>query len=127
MIAKSVNHISFAVRNLEKAQDFYGGVLGLEPIERPDFGIPGTWFGAGNAQVHLIETPAGMDVGNPPPGLTPMANHQAFTIADYAETLAALKSRDVEVLETSPENGQLFIRDPDGHVIELISETARPR
>jgi len=127
MIAKSVNHISFAVRNLERAQGFYEGVLGLEQIERPDFGFPGAWYGAGNAQVHLIEVPDGTDIGAPPTGLTPLANHQAFTVADYAQTLATLKSRGVEVLETSPENGQLFVRDPDGYVIELIAEGARPR
>ena len=127
MIAKSVNHISFAVRNLERAQGFYEGVLGLEQIERPDFGIPGTWYGAGNAQVHLIEVPDGTDIGAPPPGLTPLANHQAFAIEDYVETLESLKTRGIEVLETTPENGQLFVRDPDGHVIELIVEGARGR
>ena len=127
MIAKSVNHIIFAVRNLERAQSFYEGVLGLEQIERPDFGIPGTWYGAGNAQVHLIEVPDGTDIGTPPPGLIPLANHQAFTVADYTETLAALNSHGIEVFETSPENGQLFVRDPDGYVIELIAEGARPR
>ena len=127
MVAKSVNHISFAVRNLERAQGFYEGVLGLEQIERPDFGIPGTWYGAGNAQVHLIEVPDGTDIGAPPPGLTPLANHQAFAIEDYVETLERLKARGIEVLETTPENGQLFVRDPDGYVIELIVEGARDR
>ncbi len=127
MIAKSVNHISFAVRNLERAQGFYEGVLGLEQIERPDFGIPGTWYAAGNAQVHLIEVPDGTDIGAPPPGLTPLANHQAFAIEDYVETLERLKTRGIEVLETTPENGQLFVRDPDGYVIELIVEGARDR
>ena len=125
MIAKSVNHISFAVRDLERAQTFYEGVLGLEQIERPDFGIPGAWYGAGNSQVHLIEVPAGVDVGTPPPGLSPLANHQAFAIEDYAKTLETLRDRGVEVLETTPENGQLFVRDPDGYVIELIVEGAR--
>ena len=127
MIAKSVNHISFAVRNLERAQGFYEGVLGLEQIERPDFGIPGTWYAAGNAQVHLIEVPDGTDIGAPPPGLTPLANHQAFAIEDYVETLERLKTRGIEVLETTPENGQLFVGDPDGYVIELIVEGARDR
>ena len=127
MIAKSVNHISFAVRSLERSRDFYEGLLGLEQIERPDFGIPGIWYGAGNAQVHLIEVPEDAEVGSPAPDLTPLANHQAFTISDYTKTLEVLKSRGVGVLETSAENGQLFIQDPDGNVIELIAEGARPR
>lgn len=127
MVAKSVNHISFAVSDLEKARGFYEDLLGLERIERPDFGIPGTWYRVGNAEVHLIEVPDGVDVGTPPPGLIPLANHQAFAIEDYAETLTTLKARGMEVLETTPDNGQLFVRDPDGHVIELIVEGARGR
>ena len=52
MIARSLHHTSFAVRDLERARAFYGGVLGLQEIERPDFGaIQGVWYGVGNAQV----------------------------------------------------------------------------
>lgn len=125
MLARSVNHISFAVRDLERARGFYEGVLGLEPIERPEFGIPGTWYGTGNAEVHLIAVPEGVDIGAPPGSLSPLANHQAFAVEDYAKTLEQLQRHGVEVLETSPENGQLFIRDPDGNVIELIVEGLR--
>ena len=125
MLAKSVNHISFAVRDLERSRGFYEGVLGLRQIDRPDFGIPGVWYRAGNAEVHLIAIPEGVQVGAPPEGLTPLANHQAFAIEDYAKALDELHSRGIEVLETSPENGQLFLRDPDGNVIELIVEGAR--
>ena len=116
MIVKSVHHISFAVRDLAKSLEFYQGLLGLEPIERPNLGIAGAWLAAGNGQVHLIQTP---------PGLSPLANHDAFAIEDYAATLASLKARGLEVLETSPEQGQLWIRDPDGNVIELIDARGR--
>ena len=125
MLVRGVNHISFAVRDLERARGFYEGLLGLETIDRPDFGIPGRWYQAGNAQVHLIELPEGVETGSPPDGLTPLANHQAFAIADYADTLAELKRREVPVMETSPENGQLFVQDPDGNVIELIVDGVR--
>ena len=50
-----------------------------------------------------------------------MANHQAFSVADYQKTLDHLKSKGLEVLETSPERGQMWVRDPDGHIIELIA------
>jgi glyoxylase I family protein len=125
MIAKSVHHVSFAVSDLARSLAFYQGLLGLEPVERPDFGIPGAWLSVGNAQVHLIETPAGAEVGAPPPGLSPLANHQAFAIEDYGATLGRLRDRGVEVLETSPDQGQLWIRDPDGNVIELIDPRGR--
>jgi len=100
-------------------------VLGLELVPRPNFGIDGAWLAVGDAQVHLIVTPDGVPVGEPPPTLNPMASHAAFSIGDYAGTLAQLKEHGLEVLETAPEIGQMWVRDPDGHVIELIDPTRR--
>ncbi len=40
-IARSVNHVSFPVRDLAAALGFYRDLLGLETIPRPDFGIDG--------------------------------------------------------------------------------------
>jgi len=125
MLAKSVHHVSFAVSDLEKSRAFYEGLLGLEPVERPEIGLPGAWYAAGNSQVHLIATPEGATVGSPPDTLTPLANHSAFAIDDYASTLEALRERGVEIFETKPEIGQLWIRDPDGNVIELIDPRGR--
>ena len=125
MLAKRLHHISFAVSDLDRSRRFYEDVLGLEEIERPDLGIGGIWYRAGDAEVHLIVTPSGIDVGHPAPGLTPLANHNAFAIDDYGEVLEQLKKRDVEVLETNPEVGQMWIRDPDGNVIELIAPRSR--
>ncbi len=125
MLARSVHHVSFAVSDLEKSCAFYEGLLGLKPVERPDIGLPGAWYAAGNSQVHLIATPQGVQVGQPPESLTPLANHSAFAIDDYAATLAELQERGVEIVETKPEIGQLWIRDPDGNVIELIDPRGR--
>ena len=125
MLARAVNHVSFPIRDLERSLAFYRDFLGLETLPRPDFGFAGAWLGAGNAQIHLIVTPEGMEVDRPPPSLTPMASHLAFTIADYDATLARVRQLGLAVLETSRENGQMWVQDPDGHVIELISETAR--
>jgi glyoxylase I family protein len=120
VIASSVHHVSFAIRDLARSRAFYEGVLGLAPIPRPELGVAGIWYGAGACEVHLIVTPAGAEVGAAPARITPIANHSAFAIADYAAALAFLKARGVEVLETSAERGQMWVRDPDGNVIELI-------
>ena len=125
MIAKRAHHVSFAVRDLERSRAFYEQVLGLAPIPRPELGIAGIWYGAGNVEIHLIATPAGVDVGRSAPGLSPLVNHTAFAIDDYAAILAHLRARDVEVLEIRPGVGpQMWIRDPDGNVIELCAERA---
>jgi glyoxylase I family protein len=125
MLARTVNHVSFPVRDLERSLAFYRDFLGLEAIPRPNFGFPGAWLGTGNAQIHLIVTPDGMEVDRPPPSLNPLASHLAFTVADYDATLARVRELGFEVLETGRDNGQMWVRDPDGHVIELIADGAR--
>lgn len=124
-IARNVNHISFPVRDLAASLAFYRDLLGLETVPRPNFGVDGAWLSAGNAQIHLIVTPEGMAVGQPPPSLNPAASHLAFTVDGYEATLARVKEAGREVLETSPEMGQMWVRDPDGHVIELIDAAVR--
>lgn len=116
-----LHHASFPVRDLARARRFYGDVLGLEEIARPDLGFPGAWYRVGDGQIHLLETPAGVEVGTPPPSLTPMAAHTALAIDDYERVLDGLRARGLEVLPTDPALGQMWVRDPDGHVLELIA------
>jgi catechol 2,3-dioxygenase-like lactoylglutathione lyase family enzyme len=120
MIVKRAHHASLSVADIELARDFYEGVLGLSPIERPDFGFPGAWYQAGEIQLHLIQVPGGVDVGSPPPGTNPLAHHVAFEIDDYEATCKTLASKGVAALETGAAVGQIFVSDPDGNVIELI-------
>lgn len=114
------HHMSFPVADLARARLFYEGVLGLRPIARPDFGIPGVWYQAGSCQVHLIQVPADFDAGTPPVSLNPAGRHAAFAVADYDAALEHLRHHQLTVLETSREQGQMWVKDPDGHVIELI-------
>jgi glyoxylase I family protein len=67
IIARALHHVSFPVRDLERARHFYGEVLGLEEIARPDLRVPGAWHRAGGVEVHLLVTPPGADVGAPLP------------------------------------------------------------
>jgi glyoxylase I family protein len=121
MIARRMDHVSFAVRDLERSLRFYRDVLGLSLAPRPDLGIPGAWLQVGDAQVHLIEVPADFDAGTPPPALNPIAGHAAFGIDDYAGALERLRAHGLEVLAIGEAAGQMWVKDPDGHVIELIA------
>jgi len=115
------HHTSFPVADLEKSRSFYSRILGLVEIERPDiFEIPGAWFNAGPCEVHLIEVGPDADVGETSKTVNPAARHAAFEIDDYVEALEYLRAHDISVVETSPEFGQMWIADPDGHVLELI-------
>jgi catechol 2,3-dioxygenase-like lactoylglutathione lyase family enzyme len=125
VIARGIHHVSFAVSDLERSRRFYEDVLELESIPRPEMGLAGAWYRAGDGEVHLIATPPGADVGATPSRLTPLANHSAFAIDDYAKTLDRLKARGAEVLETDARRGQMWVRDPDGNVLELIVPPAR--
>ena len=120
MLKVHAHHLSFPVRDLKQSQDFYGNVLGLEEIPRPNFPFPGAWYQAGDIQVHLIVPPEGVEVGPAPPALNPTDQHAAFAIADYTEAVEYLQSKRLEIFETAPEIGQMWIRDPDGYISELI-------
>ena len=119
-LIRSVDHVSFAVRNLERSLEFYCNVLGLEKAPRPDLGFPGAWLTVGDSQIHLLEVPAGFDGGTPPPDLNPIASHAALGIDDHAAVRDVLRKHGLPVFELEA-SGQMWVKDPDGHIIELIS------
>ena len=118
MIARSVHHVSFAVADLEGSMAFYEGLLGLTRIDRPDMGIPGVWFAAGTAEIHLIEH---AESAGGPAKKSPLSNHCAFAIDDLDETMEDLEAIGVDLVAANPEFGQCWIEDPDGNVIELVA------
>jgi glyoxylase I family protein len=123
MIARGMSHVSFPVRDLARSLAFYRDLLGFTEQPRPDLGIPGAWLRAGDAEVHLIAGVEGLPLGEPPPTLNPAAQHIAFRIDDYQAAADRLRAHEIPVLEAGPTNGQMWVQDPDGHVIELIAVT----
>jgi glyoxylase I family protein len=117
----AIHHVSLHVNNLERSLEFFQGVLGLEPIARPDMGVEGAWLGLGGSQVHLIvHDERSGDVGSTPNSINPAAQHVAFAVTDYDSTVAHLRTAGLELVETSAARGQCWVQDPDGHVIEFI-------
>ena len=119
-IVRGLHHASFSVHDLARARRFYGEILGLEEIARPGFPFDGTWYRAGDSQVHLIVAPPEVDLGARPPRPHPLAPHTAFAIDDYDAVRTRLKTHGLEPIE-APAFGQMWVADPDGHVIELIA------
>jgi len=125
MLIEGAHHFSLDVADIERSRVFYSGLLGLGEIDRPDFGLPGIWYQAGSVQLHLIQTPPGVDVGSRAPSLTPLAQHIAFEIADYDTVHAVLEAAGLEMMATGADVGQIFVRDPDGNTIEFIKPGGR--
>jgi catechol 2,3-dioxygenase-like lactoylglutathione lyase family enzyme len=110
--AAGIRHVAIVVDDAEKAFMFYRDVLGLTPVERPDFGALAGSFEAGGEQLHIMqpENPA----MNPP--------HFAIQVGDLASAVVAIREQGVTVYEVDHVPGagdQAFLRDPAGNVIEL--------
>lgn len=113
-----IHHAGFLVTDVERAAEFYEGILGLKALPRPELGFPGRWYDLGNGQqLHL------MSVGEMPGHNDPPRHdrHIALNVADLGEAEKGLLERGVTVSYGSGRAGnpQLFIRDPDGNCIEL--------
>src|SRR5262249_61674875 len=97
--------------------------LGFGEVPGPARGVPAAGLRAGGAGVPLIAGVAALPPGGPPPVLNPAAHHVAFRIDDYRGTAERLHAHGLQVLEAGASAGQMWVQDPDGHIIELIAVT----
>ena len=128
---KIFSHVSVTVTDLEKAEAFYGGVLGLQQVPRPDFGFPGVWYSlGGDLQLHII---VNEKLTRPPverESFELRYPHFALWTEDADETARKMAESGAHFNDfTSTPTGlrQLFIKDPDGNMIEFIGPTKAPR
>jgi catechol 2,3-dioxygenase-like lactoylglutathione lyase family enzyme len=113
MTPVTLHHSSIRVADLARSIEFYESLLGLRSIPRPDFGIPGRWYGIGGGQLHLIQGEA------PGTTLDPSGPHFAIAVTDLDAARRELATAGVEMLD--PGGNQLWLRDPDGNVVELTT------
>ena len=123
-----IDHITIVVADLERSIAFYRDVLGMQQVERPDFGFPGAWFQAGDTFIHMnISGPEAGQAGLPDLGSSMPARgfHYAFVVEDCDDAARRLGERGIEIItgpRSRPDNWrQLYIYDPDHHLIELCS------
>jgi catechol 2,3-dioxygenase-like lactoylglutathione lyase family enzyme/uncharacterized protein YunC (DUF1805 family) len=125
---KDIDHVTLVVKDLERSRGFYVGVLGMREVPRPAFSFAGSWFQAGRTQVHLILE---YDGSGPAGNLAPedkrhmRSQHVAFAVDHAAAAVSELAARGVTVIagpKPRPDGYvQVFVHDPDGHVVELCS------
>ena len=119
---EALHHVAVCVTDLERAKQFYGGILGLEELPRPPFDFGGAWYALGSSQeLHLIVHPPTLTMRRTTE-IDANDGHLAIRVASYQQTLDHLRRHGVECLDR-PRNltpwPQIYVTDPDGNVIEL--------
>jgi catechol 2,3-dioxygenase-like lactoylglutathione lyase family enzyme/uncharacterized protein YunC (DUF1805 family) len=125
---KCIDHATLVVRDLEESRKFYVQALGMREVSRPAFSFAGLWFQAGTTQIHLIlEFSGSGPAGNllAANRRTARTHHIAFEVEDATLAAVQLQGLHVPILAgpyPRPDGYmQVFVSDPDGHVIELCS------
>ncbi len=129
----AIHHIAVTVTGLERSRAFYRDILSLEEIPRPTFDFPGAWFRLGGSQhVHLIVHDRPTFRHKP---LDSRDVHFAVRVQDYHAALAFLRAKGYRE-DAAPDDPlrmivqprstagfpQIYICDPDRHVIEINAE-----
>lgn len=125
MTIQSLGHLVLRVRNLDQAEAFYNGVLGL-PIairEDRDNGTGMIFFTLGNHHDFAV-----LATSDDAPLADPKAvglDHVAFKVGDTLEELRATKEslnrKNIEIqgVWDHTVTNSIYINDPDGNSIEL--------
>jgi catechol 2,3-dioxygenase-like lactoylglutathione lyase family enzyme len=112
-----INHVSVNAIDLQESVDFYVDLLGAEPIETPNFGLPVQWLALGRTQLHLFERE-----------LQPTSHHHfGITVDDLEPVYRAAEARGAfddrafsnHLVELPGDIVQLYLRDPAGNLIEI--------
>ena len=127
---KILSHVSITVTDVTKARDFYTGVLGFQEIPRPAFDFPGIWYTlGGDLQLHIILNDELVRPAVEREKIEARYGHFALWTEDADATAAriaelGLPCRDVVSGPTGLR--QVFVKDPDGNMVEFIGPTKSP-
>jgi len=124
---EGVLHFTIPVKDLDRSEKFYTGVLGFEKIGGTDRIV---FLRAGEDYFNLTysENPITTNVGDR------HEIHSAFRLTPqaYDEALRALPARGIEIFKQEDRRTGVFVgrsaylRDPDNNVIELIDLVRGP-
>ena len=121
MHVEQLGHAVLKVRDVEQAEAFYNGVLGMPIAAR--LGTMMTFFTLGNHHDFAVQAvgPDGPDAPADGPGLA----HVAFKVGTTLDELRAVKD-ELEAAGVTIDNAfdhtvsqSLYLRDPDGNGVEL--------
>jgi len=118
-----LDHFNIRTRKLADTVRFYEDILGLENGERPNFNFPGAWmYSEGRPVVHLVDIAPTAEAQKPDSGVV---HHVAFVSRDFKGMKQRLAAKGMP-FDTREVPGvpvwQIFVRDPNGVMIELNYE-----
>ncbi len=116
-VIEGIDHVQLAAPAgcEDAARRFFGELLGLEEIEKPEplRSRGGVWFRVGAQQLH---------VGVEPEFAPARKAHPAFAVSDYEELQNRLRAANVHLTEDDAIFGlrRCYVADPWGNRIELV-------
>ncbi|MFA5026771.1 MAG: VOC family protein [Candidatus Methylomirabilota bacterium] len=122
--ARGLFHATLPVRDLERAEGFWRGLLGIARHPTPSY-LPDrvVFLDLGNAMNHLVRP---VD-GTPP--LPPRSTHLAIEVDDLDAAYARVRAAGCELLTEitpRPDMRCFYFLDPEGNRIELTQHHAWP-
>jgi len=124
----SLGHVVLRVRNRERSEQFYNGVLGLPICARfEDSGLKMAFFTLGNHHDFAVMEVSGEGSGRGEHSIG--LDHVAFKIGNNLDELREAKSK-LEAAGIAPNpvdhevTKSLYFKDPDGNGIELYVDAS---
>lgn len=127
MKVRSLGHVVVKVRNQQRAEEFYNGVLGIPIAARHD-GMNMTFFTLGNH--HDLAVIATGDDAPDAPRDAPGLFHIALNVGDSLDDLRATKARleeagvHIDGVVDHEVSKSIYVRDPDGNGVELYIDAS---
>ena len=129
----ALHHVALTVTDIERSIKFYREIVSIEEIARPPFPFPGAWFQVGDSQqLHLIVHSRATFREKP---LDTRDVHFAVRVPSHRAAVEFLRSKGYRedadsddpyrmIVQPHATAGypQIYICDPDRHVIEFNSE-----
>ena len=117
-----ITHVSFIVKDLDRALHFYCNILGLSVKDsRPSMPFHGAWLTINQTQeIHLLE------LENPDPTTNRPEHggrdrHAAFFVNNFDDLKEHLDKNEMSYTVSYSGRAALFVRDYDGNTLELIA------
>ncbi|MEL6538806.1 MAG: VOC family protein [Bacteroidota bacterium] len=121
MTISHIKEVSLYIPDLDRAESFYRGKLGLPVISK----VKGRhiFFRAGATVLLCFIPEVTAKETTLPPHYAHGKQHLAFEVTDYAEWLGKLAELEIAVTHTQAWPGgreSVYFEDPFGHVLELV-------